>query len=158
VRAPRSWRGWIVATRMKGMAAEQSSDGEPTAAQGAVLLQTSYRVPGTGGFEPTHRPEEPRKGHLIDADQKNEKLGEHQFDTWRSTRLALFIDRSRDFPGLSGHAQRIYHDGPESASFARGSPEGLAACPVAARLLRPGLDEPRHAAPLLDYLGAIHTG
>ena len=94
---------------MKRVAAQKASYRKPATADCPVVLQTTDRVPGTRGLEPTHGPEQPRERLLIDADQENEKLGEHESSTWRGglARRPGFVTACRLAPralGLEGPA------------------------------------------------------
>ena len=66
-------RGYrIVPAGMKGLAAQQTPQGQPAAAQGAMLAERVDRVVRAAGVETAARPEDRADQHLIDADQADE--------------------------------------------------------------------------------------
>jgi hypothetical protein len=67
-----------MASRMEWVAARQAPNGEPTALASPVKAQAFRGVTRTGGLETTDWAHQLREGQLVDPDQKNESLGQHQ--------------------------------------------------------------------------------
>jgi len=63
---------------MKGVALTQATDRKQAAADRAVPFETGNGVPGARGLEAADVPEKRRKRPLVDADEDDEQLSNHE--------------------------------------------------------------------------------